>query len=898
MSGLLDRLRKNRKAILLTEMAGLVHDLDKFRQKFLDKPQWHTVAYRSSNHKADESFRKRTSFDVRGERWNSIFGDWDPEIQIDGLELRHLGISAECAKEIIIKAKSHGTVSSLFAYHHFNDPEPNPEESFPWLSLLIHGGVGGADGIDSELDKIGNPTNKEHHNQKPPFRIDTPFCGHQQDWADRSADAVDAVKMWFWAFDETANGSLRKVKQDLEGLMSQGLAETRYPCNDVTLWAHSYSVASMTKALLTKVLMEYPEAQGLERDFGGGCRYRLPERSPGGETYANYTDFTLLRISWDRDFLMGRTVKTGDICAVDTLLEKLQDELKNFLEEDCLVGNEVYRDESTQLFLLPTLGTWFEDNDPLLPGLHQRFENEIRQEIEDRIHRLLIKNEIHEYPFDLAFSEPAKERKDLKEKKNTPAKRLSARTQELLGCPRDFRQSASALLALDIQDGARCGVCGVRPVMRKKISGKLDEDVGNLCSSCAQRRHDKENLARRNRREFNHSSDLGALMESSDDNRLVFISAGFDIVRLFDEDFFSACRWTETSGEKSKQASPGRLSQCYDTMLAFFRDFQQKEVPKLCPRGLFPITLSPTRVDFIVAGKRGEEVISCLREKYEEFIGPYRPSLPLSVGAIFFYQKFPLYLVQEAAKGLRQHLRPDLQSPFVKVLDVEAPAQNESSKSSIKLKLEGSAPMGDCSIVEDWALPLQLSDEREDFFHYLKGSPAGDRKSSWLRAKDLSPGDSVEIRDGRFDFILLDSPARRFAFAGGERRDHFELSRPAYSLHAWQQFERIQTLMKKLDDSQLASIEEILVEKRRLWRDEWTASESTIRFFCESVLLHPNAWGARDKQTGRYRHLDEASTENPVPPGCDRDLLLQAALSGLLLDAFDLYRHVMGAKNI
>ena len=167
-----------------------------------------------------------------------------------------------------------------------------------------------------------------------------------------------------------------------------------------------------------------------------------------------------------------------------------------------------------------------------------------------------------------------------------------------------------------------------------------------------------------------------------------------------------------------------------------------------------------------------------------------------------------------------------------------------------------------------------MSDGRKDDFHprfKLADAPI-------KHIDDLAENDKIFVRDGRFDFIFLDSAVRRFDILPDGIRNHAYGKRPSYPLSAWKNFEKLRKLLARLNDTQVKSIEGALTDKMRAWREEWHdknepwTPNNVIRNFCEATLFSANIFGNKDGIT-----LDE------------RNLLITAAVNGMLLDAIDFF---------
>ncbi len=124
---------------------------------------------------------------------------------------------------------------------------------------------------------------------------------------------------------------LRKLIIDnLRVTFSHALGETRIPANDVTLWDHSYSTASLYKAVLCGIVLgEKPKPQDLKwRIFG---------------------------VSWDGLGFMEKGKKVADILKRKQIIEEIKEGLKENFEVKYPIGNAVYEDINGIYFTFPAL---------------------------------------------------------------------------------------------------------------------------------------------------------------------------------------------------------------------------------------------------------------------------------------------------------------------------------------------------------------------------------------------------------------------------------------------------------------------------------------------------------------------------------------------------------------
>lgn len=128
---------------------------------------------------------------------------------------------------------------------------------------------------------------------------------------------------------------------DIKTEFTQALGETRIPSNDVTLWDHSHSTASLFKSTLYKMALgEVPEENRLQWRVFGCC--------------------------WDGTGFVNRSKKIADILERNKILENIKEQLKIEFENEVPVGNAIYEDINGTYFTFPDL-----ENDVLKEVAHK-----------------------------------------------------------------------------------------------------------------------------------------------------------------------------------------------------------------------------------------------------------------------------------------------------------------------------------------------------------------------------------------------------------------------------------------------------------------------------------------------------------------------------------------------
>ena len=117
---------------------------------------------------------------------------------------------------------------------------------------------------------------------------------------------------------------------NLKITFSHALGETRIPANDVTLWDHSYSTASLFKSILAAIV----------------C---------GANMDSQNLNWRIFGICWDGMEFINRGRKIAEIQARSEVIGNIKRELKKKFENEIPAGNVIYEDTNGIYFTFPNL---------------------------------------------------------------------------------------------------------------------------------------------------------------------------------------------------------------------------------------------------------------------------------------------------------------------------------------------------------------------------------------------------------------------------------------------------------------------------------------------------------------------------------------------------------------
>lgn len=315
----LEVLAQHRDAILLAEIGALLHDLGKLDSRFIIQMS----ADRPSSFKRYEHEKILKDLpQLKNLLSDKVFTDTLADL---GNIVQGLAPPTR---------RSELSLDRIISKHH-DDVKGSPIGYYK----LIAASTCGVDGVDSGIDK--GTVSSEAKQTRANTYIATTF-GFE-------GKCIDATKNDLGPFQQklvqilksglkkvingTAFNMIRSnIIQAAKQAFVETLGDTRRAANDVTLWDHSYSVASLYKAALAKILLD------------------------GQWTEPKELQWRILRISLDGLSFLNSVHRVPDILGRQQALTDALDKVKELLEVEYPLGNEIYRDENGSAFVVPDVG--------------------------------------------------------------------------------------------------------------------------------------------------------------------------------------------------------------------------------------------------------------------------------------------------------------------------------------------------------------------------------------------------------------------------------------------------------------------------------------------------------------------------------------------------------------
>jgi hypothetical protein len=377
------------RLVLQAEIAALLHDIGKFTKQFVESKV-------PSNGKKGANFDHAWDFLEKSSpacnrKLKEILNQDLPQ---NWLKIPHQRINLKALGDLL--RLHHAKNGQLSKWLNWNDKkEPIP----PLIAMIMI-----ADSIDSSTSKGGAAflISKEENRNARLVELDfkqnigdcylaTPFGEKEADIdlknlekrSDEFQEKLALILEGYESWDlEDLISTRKEMLKLMEMYLSSALAETRLPTNDVSLWQHSYSTASIFKAILAGRLI----AAGCKGKDGGKIMCDNPELLLADEDgdLAHYrANLSFLGIRWSEEKLLSRSVRPKDILARRARLFNLMEAIKKEVEIAFCLGNEFYRDRNGICFLIPSANQIVDDGYNLV------------EDIKDTTHNLLNIVESH-----------------------------------------------------------------------------------------------------------------------------------------------------------------------------------------------------------------------------------------------------------------------------------------------------------------------------------------------------------------------------------------------------------------------------------------------------------------------------------------------------------------------
>jgi hypothetical protein len=671
---------------------------------------------------------------------------------------------------------------------------------------------------------------------------------------------------------DAANLITRETRDKIVQTFEQGLGDTRRPINEVTLADWSEIVAALFKSALAGAV--------------------LNSTQPGIRQWKSWKDkiidhdlhWRLLRVNFDELALYAKAVKIADLLGYQGAVKDACAKVKQLIEEEYPLGNEVYRDTTGIYFTFPDMG---------LPA-------ELAQEIRARVNavddELAPRIKVGQADETMA-SEQLK--KLLAEQRNMARTELAqGLTAEMLNAEWQTEwENLSANGKWEL-----CPVCRLRPM-------KEGEEA---CEICVERRGSRVNKWLKNPAQTIWMDEI-----ADHNDRVALIVGKFGLDDWLSGDLVQTMlvKAVENNPDACvpKNPSPARLRRVWETCERFWtgtvdrilNELKERarwtldvgELPKDMPDGavcdgtlngqaisvwrqgnhlltISHVTAEPTgelKVSWEKDGRKlnlaqtiqaanlaSEKFLSYhpaltllespdqflalipardalnvaekIRGEYEKQFAKVQNRLPLFLGIVFFQRKTPLAAVMDTAR--RMLATPVTSEQWTVDTDVD----NGAVKFTNGVEWKVPTKMGDGTTDDVW-YPYFFVEQFAD------GTP--DQRArrfrhngQWLvHVNDLRAGDVVCVTPSRFAYLFLESTAQRFQFDGAQ--DGMLLDELPKVIEMWGDLKK-----SGITDTGLRGVQALLETKGAAWG----AASEELAHLAATTLQQANLFKRKDQK--------------------------------------------------
>jgi len=915
---------KNRDALLLAEVAALLHDMGKLSSQFIDQMSWQPSAI-SGGFEHENAIEK-----IDG------FVDAQFVSALKSTKLRNL-----LRPNSIPKQEQLGQILDLILHH-------DKAKHSAFLVRLLNR----CDGTDSGADKgttrdQGLPKEAKQSldntliasafgKESPEVRIDTARIDTtRRKLSQKVGRRLDA-------FFGNPKQERSRILRLINVAYRCGLGETRRSANDVTLWDHSFSVATLYKSSLATFLLR----NSLDID---------------------HLCWRLLRVNFDVLGLYAKAIKIGDLLGYKRAVERACEAVKKLVEEEYPLGNEIYRDSSGIYFTFPDLDLPAD----LAQEIRRRVE-EVEMELAPRI------------AVTVGDGNTATEQlKSILGKARREALNALAQPFDSQNLSADWQKQWET-----VGQGRWevCPVCGLRPK-------REDREV---CAVCENRRTGRLSEWLKALKESTQPQPTIWTNEVADKNgRLALLVGKFDLEDWLSGDLVQTMlvkvEQNNSAGCTPKNPSPARLRRIWETTQrfwetaldekdskgnpflpavpcrlllsgklqkeprapalaeqpicellvqgfklsvvwhggrfivcdnpAYFQETTSQSLEEVLQPGssfplftsegykkqdqkigafiiekverstsylpFIPILAEPQIFMALVPADRALEVVKAIKEKYEREMGKVQNRLPLHLGVVYAGRRTPLAALLDAGRRMLrrpvQEVRAEVETVTPPIVtDAAWPAVREVTLRVGERQITVAVPtvMGDGTTPDHWYPYWQVADKPTDRARWFTGTDG----EHWVHVCDLRAGDAVAFTPSTFDFEYLDTTARRFevSYDGGHRRGRDKRQRP-YLLGEIEQIEWAWAMVGPLPTTQIKTLVSLIETKRMDWGQPTgdlalaLPADAPFRQLCRDALA-TTAWRGNG-----WKDFSDA----------DQGLLERAALSGMLRDALEIHLEIM-----
>jgi len=318
---LLDSANKYRSVILWAEIAGWLHDIGKFSSDFIKyRANWHEQVKAKDPHTHKIMENAFNALPLLNQKLSKLAALPDGLVDCTLQDLIWEHIKSEndnCPRKTLANAE--WPTSQLCQVLYLSDSADTAEDR----NNPLYSGEQRGDSAKYKSTVFGYETPLEYQD------FDNKREALIEELSNLLPDYFEVLKT---NADYDLITSLRgKISEPLSNNFKDAVSDTVRPANDISLWQHSYSTATIFKAQIAARF------------------YSLIAKLP--EDLSN-VKFDLLGIGWDGLNFLSQGHKLGDLAARESLIKDMKKKLRRIIEVKYAIGNSVYDDVDCICFLI------------------------------------------------------------------------------------------------------------------------------------------------------------------------------------------------------------------------------------------------------------------------------------------------------------------------------------------------------------------------------------------------------------------------------------------------------------------------------------------------------------------------------------------------------------------
>jgi len=317
---LLEKLKNNRDTILLSEIGAYLHLLGRFSKEFIESQAENSnINFKYEDICNNPNFFENTGLDgvLKDNKWEKRLNKFIGVQDLGELSSNRINNFCDYIKN-----------------HTWKKEGKKPEEGLCRILADAHGIVSGIDkALAGGKGKIGKQR-KDYTFKSSAFgyEIELEFLKNpelKKQLFEKIKDLLKRIRDK--NFNEDNYDLYKKFVELISEYYPKTIGETRRPINEITLFDYAYTIASLMKSNLAKMVIE---------------GWFEPKRR---------SQWRILKVNIDEIGYISKGLKIGDILGRKKGIEEVYESVKKLIEYSYPLGNKIYRDSTGIYFSMPGL---------------------------------------------------------------------------------------------------------------------------------------------------------------------------------------------------------------------------------------------------------------------------------------------------------------------------------------------------------------------------------------------------------------------------------------------------------------------------------------------------------------------------------------------------------------